>query len=79
MSTPTDAEIRRALRGPRVAWPVEWLPDVVACDVRPGRTPNSVTVMAVKIIDGRVQWAKRIPLSPLDDKVIALRCAEQRN
>jgi hypothetical protein len=79
MSTPTNTEIRRALRGPRVSWPVDWLPNVVVCDVRPGRSSNCVTVMAVKIIEGRVQWAKRIPLSPLDEKVIALRCAEQRN
>jgi hypothetical protein len=79
VSTPTAAEIRRALRGPRVPWPVDWLPNVVVCDVRPARGPDCVTVMAVRIIDGRVQWAKRIPLSLLDEKVIALRCAEQRN
>lgn len=80
MPTPTVAEVRRALRGPRVPYGINyWLPPVLLCDVRRGRSPWNVTVLAVRIERGQVAWAKRIVMSPMDEKVIALQSAEQRN
>jgi len=79
VNVPTAAEIRRALRGPRVPYAISGLPPVMLCDVRRGRSPHGVTVMAVRIERGAVAWAKRIVMSPLDEKVIALQSAEQRN
>ena len=79
MLTPTVAEVRRALRGPRVPYGIKGLPPVLLCAVRRGRSPWNVTVMAVRIERGQLAWAKRIVMSPLDEKVIALLSAERRN
>ncbi len=79
MLTPTVAEVRRALRGPRVPYGIKGLPPVLLCDVRRGRSPWNVTVLAVRIERGQVAWAKRIVMSPIDEKVITLQSAEQRN
>ena len=79
MRAPTVAEVRRALRGPRVPYAIKGLPSVILCDVRRGRSPHGVTVLAVRIERGAVAWAKRIVMSPLDEKVVALRSAEKRN
>lgn len=73
------AEIHRALLGPWVPYAIKGLPPVRLCDVRQGRSPHIVTVLAVRIEEGEVAWAKRIVMSPIDEKVIALKSAEQRN
>ena len=79
MLAPTVAEVRRALRGPRVPFGIKGLPPVLLCDVRRGRSPWNVTVLAVRIECGQVAWARRIVMSPIDEKVIALQSSEQRN
>lgn len=79
MRTPTAAEIHRALNGPLVPCGIKGFGHVMVGDVRRGRSPRVVSVLAVALENGAVSWAKRIFMSPLDDTVIALQSAAQRN
>jgi TolB-like protein len=48
-------------------------------DVRPGSSARIVSVLAMAFEHGRIAWAKRIFMTPVDHEVIALQSAARRN
>jgi hypothetical protein len=52
---------------------------VMVGDVRRGSSSRLVTVLAIALDNDRISWAKRIPMTPIDPEVIALRSAARRN
>ena len=79
MHSPTKAEIRRALRGPLVPCGIKGCEHVLVGDVPPGRSVRTVSVLALAFKGGRIAWATRFFMTPIDPAVIALRAADQWN